>query len=260
MTSPLLIRPTFDVAFVAGERGVDFAQRLGFAHERIIRGLYTCDHDRFAAVADARGGAAPQPAFVFVGRLVRSKGIDVLAEGYRRYRTLVDDPWPLLVGGTGDGAATLRGSPGVDLLGFVQPNDLPDLLGRAGCLVLPSRFEPWGVVVHEAAAAGLAVVCTSVCGSATRLVLDGYNGSVVEPGNPDALARALARVSTADTTARAAMSRASRSLAAQYTPQRWATHLVARIRELRALVGLSEPAEVAPPTRAGLPAQQGSTA
>jgi glycosyltransferase involved in cell wall biosynthesis len=237
-SSPFLVRPAYDAAFVPGERSADFARRLGFPDERIIRGIYSCDHPRFDAVAGGRGDAAPDPAFAFVGRLVVEKGIDVLADGYRRYRQLVPEPWPLLVGGVGPESERLAGIPGVDMLGFVQPDDLPDLLARAGCLVLPSRFEPWGVVVHEATAAGLPVVCTSVCGAASRLVLDGYNGAVVSPGDAEALARALVRSSAVDDAARRAMSRASRSLARQFTPQRWATHLVGRALELRDLVGL----------------------
>jgi len=237
-SAPVLIRPTYDAAFVPGERSADFARRLGFADERIIRGIYSCDHDRFASVAAARGDEAPTPAFVFVGRLVREKGIDVLAEGYRRYRQSVSDPWPLVVGGVGPEGGLLEGVPGVEMLGFVQPDQLPALLGRSGCLVLPSRFEPWGVVVHEATAAGLPVVCTSVCGAASRLVLDGYNGVIVPPGDAGALARGLARVSDADIDARRAMSVASRSLALQLTPGRWASHLVTRVAELRDLLGL----------------------
>jgi glycosyltransferase involved in cell wall biosynthesis len=125
------------------------------------------------------------------------------------------------------------------MLGFVQPDELPGLLARAGCLVLPSRFEPWGVVVHEATAAGLPVVCTSVCGAASRLVLDGYNGAVVSPGDAEALARALLRMSEADAGTRRAMSQASRSLARQFTPERWAAHLLGRALELRGLLGLA---------------------
>jgi len=246
VTSPAAVRPAFDAAFVAGERAADFARRLGFKDERIIRGLYTCDHPRFAAVAAGRAGAAPPPALVFVGRLVDVKGIDTLAAGYRRYRDLVADPWPLLVAGTGPGAGLLDGVPGIEQLGFIQPDELPDLLARSGCLVLPSRFEPWAVVVHEAAAAGLAVVCTWVCGAAGRLVLDGYNGSVVTPGDPDALAQALARVSRATEFERRAMSAASVSLAAQFTPDRWADLVVARVAELRAALGLA-PAPVPDP-------------
>jgi glycosyltransferase involved in cell wall biosynthesis len=237
-SSRALIRPAYDAAFVPGERSADFARRLGFPDERIIWGLYSCDYDLFAPVAEARGDAAPPRAFVFVGRLVDVKGIDVLAEGYRRYRRMVDDPWPLLVGGVGADGGHLDGLAGVDRLGFVQPGDLSAVLSRSGCLVLTSRFEPWAVVIHEATAAGLPVVCTSACGAASRLVLDGYNGRVVAAGDPEALARALAGISASSYEERQAMTAASRSLARQFTPDRWATHLLSRIAELRELLGL----------------------
>ncbi|HYJ72534.1 MAG TPA: glycosyltransferase family 4 protein, partial [Actinomycetota bacterium] len=243
-TSPFLVRSAFDAAFLPSERSADFARRLGFADDRIIRGIYSCDHPRFAAVAAARGGEPPARAFLYLGRLVTDKGIDTLAEGYRSYRAAAADPWPLLVGGTGPFASHLAGSAGVDMLGFVQPDDLPGLLARAGCLVLPSRFEPWGVVVHEAAAAGLPVVASSASGAASRLVVDGYNGVIVPPGSPQALARALARISGSSDPDRLAMTEASRSLALQLTPDRWASHLVARVAELRAELGL--PAAPAP--------------
>jgi glycosyltransferase involved in cell wall biosynthesis len=131
---------------------------------------------------------------------------------------------------------------GVEMLGFVQPADLPDVFSRAGCLVLPSRVEPWGVVVHEAVSAGLPVVCTRVCGAATRLVLDGYNGTIVSAGDDVGLARALARISAASPGERRAMGAASESLSLQYTPTRWASMLVSRIPELRDQVGLDQPA------------------
>ncbi len=245
-TSRAAVRPAFDAAFVAGERSADFARRLGYGDERIIRGLYTCDHPTFAAVAAARGGQAPPPAFVYVGRLVGVKGIDVLADGYRRYRTLVDDPWPLVVAGTGPEAGRLAGVEGVEAVGFVQPADLPGLLARTGCLVLPSRFEPWAVVVHEATTAGLPVLCTWVCGAAGRLVNDGWNGAILPPGDPEALARAMARISAAPAADRAAMSRASVALAAQFTPARWADMVITRTAELRQQIGL--PASPIPQT------------
>jgi glycosyltransferase involved in cell wall biosynthesis len=237
-TARWAIQPAYDAAFVAGDRAADFARRLGFRDERIIHGLYTGDQPRFAAVAGARDGALPPPAFVFVGRLVDVKGIDVLAAGYRRYREMVSDPWPLLVAGTGPRADLLAGAPGVEQLGFLQPSDLPDLLARAGCLVLPSRFEPWAVVVHEAASAGLPVIATYVCGAVGRLVLDGYNGVVISPGDSEALAQGLARVSQAPEAARRAMGEASRSLAAQFSPDRWADLVVTRVAALRGVLGL----------------------
>ncbi|HUR23441.1 MAG TPA: glycosyltransferase family 4 protein [Acidimicrobiales bacterium] len=236
IASPALIRPCYDVAFLPGERQAAFARRLGFADDEILWGLYTCDHPTFAAVRDERIGE-PAPAFVFAGRLVAPKGAGVLAEAYRLYRQGAADPWPLSVCGTGPMAGALSGIPGVEMLGFVQPAELPAVFARSGCLVAPSTFEPWGVVIHEAVSAGLAVVCSTACGASTRLVLDGYNGEVVPPGRPARLAEAMARVASA-TTDRAAISRRSGELSAQFTPQRWAQYLCQRLPALRERFGL----------------------
>ena len=119
------------------------------------------------------------------------------------------------------------------LLGFLDPADVPAAMADAGCFVLPSTFEPWGVVVHEAVATGLPVVCTDACGASTRLVLDGYNGRVVPSRDAAALAGALRWVSEATAAERAAMSRASASLSLQYTPERWARYFLQRCHELR---------------------------
>lgn len=239
LTSRWNLRPTYDGVFVCGDRQADFAARLGFPAERLVWGMAVGDHGRFAAVARARGDALPPPAFLYVGRLVPEKGIDVLAAAYQRYRARVEDPWSLVIAGRGAEEAHLAGADGVKLLGFVQPDDLPAVFADAGCLVLPSRFEPWAVVVHEAAAAGLPVICTRVSGASTRLVLDGYNGVAITDGDVDALTRALLRIHRASDDERRDMGRASEALALQYSPEQWAARLMSRIPEIRELVGLA---------------------
>jgi glycosyltransferase involved in cell wall biosynthesis len=235
--SRFIIHPNYDAAFVCGERQATFARKLGFPVERLLWGLNSCDHPLYAAVANERKGALPK-AFLFVGRLVPDKAIDVLAAGYKRYRQSVHDPWPLIVAGVGECERYLRDIEGVDLRGFVQPSALPGLFREAGCFVLPSRFEPWGVVVHEATAAGLPVVTTHVTGASTRLVLDGYNGVVISHDDAPALGNALRRVHDASEERRRAMGRGSENLALQYTPDRWAANVLDRIPELREQVGL----------------------
>jgi glycosyltransferase involved in cell wall biosynthesis len=240
IVSPFVLHPAFDVALLSGERQADFAAKLGFPAERLIWGMNACDHQLFARVAAERGDALPEKAFLFVGRLVPVKAIDVLAAAYRRYRDSVDDPWPLLVAGDGAEKRHLQGIPGVELLGFVQPADLPAAFARAGCLVLPSRFEPWALVIQEAAAAGLPIVCSRACGASTRLVLDGYNGVVVTTGDVPALTRALGRIHRAGDDERREMGIASERLALQYTPQWWARNLLRRMSELSAELGLPD--------------------
>jgi glycosyltransferase involved in cell wall biosynthesis len=61
-------------------------------------------------------------------------------------------------------------------------------MGRAGAFVLPSHFEPWGVVLHEAAAAGRYIIATSACGAGDVLISPGVNGTVI----PSAIATDLA--------------------------------------------------------------------
>jgi len=240
MVSPLAIRPAYDVAFLPGERQAAFARRLGFGDDRILWNLYSCDHPAFSAIADA-SRAHQRRAFAFVGRLAPEKGVDVLARGYRRYRTLVADPWPLLICGRGSLEVSLRSLAGAELQGFVQPADLPGVFERATCLVLPSTFEPWGVVVHEAAAAGMAIICSTACGASSRLLVDGYNGLLVPPGDPEGLALAMKEVSQASGEALAAMSTRSSELAHQFTPELWADYLVDRIPRLRGAIGLPLP-------------------
>jgi glycosyltransferase involved in cell wall biosynthesis len=237
--SSFVVRPTCDAAFICDERQAVFAGKLGIPAERLIWGLNSCDHDLFSAVARERGDELPPKAFVFVGRLVHAKAVDVLAAGYAAYRSSVADPWRLLVAGTGPQADLLDGIEGVEMLGFVQPADLPSVLARAGCLVLPSRFEPWAVVIHEATAAGLPVLCTRACGASNRLVLDGFNGAVMTAGDVGALTGGLRRIHDATDDERRAMGAGSELLSLQYTPERWAQNLMRRIPELRAEVGLA---------------------
>jgi glycosyltransferase involved in cell wall biosynthesis len=63
-------------------------------------------------------------------------------------------------------------------------------------MVLPSDDEPWGVVINEAVAAGLAVVATDVVGAAAELVRDRVNGRIVAPNDPAPLAAALLDVTS----------------------------------------------------------------
>lgn len=228
----------FEAVFLPGEPQARFARKLGFRNDQIWRGLYTCDHASFAAAYKRRTGpAAPRRVFLFAGRLIPEKGIDILLAAYRRYRAEAADPWPLVVCGTGPLAPALAGEAGIRHLGFVQPDAFGEIMANAGCLVLPSRFEPWGLVIHEAAAAGLAVIASTACGAAVHLVQDGFNGYVVAPGDAGELTRNFHRIGRLNDDRLAAMQAASHALSLQYTPGRWADTVVERTRERLASLG-----------------------
>lgn len=181
-----------DKVMVAGTRSAEFARRLDAAPAKIVNGLYGFDFTGFREHGGRRLDATPEwpRRFLFAGRYTRVKGIDVLVEAYRRYRALVDDPWPLDCCGTGPEAALLQ-EEGIRDLGYVQPSGLPRLFAEHGVFVMPSREEPWGVAIAEAAATGLPLVCTAVCGAADDLLRSYYNGVTVPPDDAPALADAM---------------------------------------------------------------------
>ncbi len=71
---------------------------------------------------------------------------------------------------------------------------LPDVYREADVLVVPSLFEPWGLVVHEGLAYGLPVITTDQVGAADDLIESGVNGYIVAPGSSDALVAAMRAV------------------------------------------------------------------
>ncbi|MDX1546582.1 MAG: glycosyltransferase family 4 protein [Rhodothermales bacterium] len=236
LIAPVYLHPAIDALWVPGERQRWLAAKLGFTGERCWEGVYACDWARFAEAYHRTRGDRPR-AFLFVGRYVPVKGLDVLTDAYRIYRTRVSRPWPLLCAGAGAYKPLLAEQDGIVDMGFVQPDALAGLMERASAFVLPSKREPWGVVVQEAAASGLPVLCSEACGAAVHLLRDGYNGFLFETGNAAHLAQGMVRVSEASDEQWAAMSLHSHLLSKQFTPQRWADTLVSGVQALRPKTG-----------------------
>jgi len=100
----------------------------------------------------------------------------------------------------------------------------------ADVFALLSTFEPWGVVVNEAAACGLPLVLSDLVGAAHDLLVDGENGALVPGGDVDAAARALSALA-ADPDLRAAQGARSRELVAAWGYEPSVENLLAAVRE-----------------------------
>jgi glycosyltransferase involved in cell wall biosynthesis len=224
-SSRLYLHPYFDAVFLPGsKRQLTFARRLGFDRDHIFEGYGSADVAAFQKIPSPGLRHNPKrDAFAFVGRLSAEKGLTDLVAAYEDYRRSVRSPWRLLTFGTGPLAPLLDGIEGVENAGFVQPEKLPSEISQTSALVLPSRFEPWGIALHEAAAAGLACICSSAVGAAETFVRNGVNGRVVKPRSPARLADALRWAHALPPARRAEAARVSRVLADRLTPERWAT-------------------------------------
>jgi glycosyltransferase involved in cell wall biosynthesis len=240
-TSWLYIHPVCEAIFVPGERQVAFAHKLGFLQGRILRGLYSCDHPKFAAIhLERQNIVAESRSFIFIGRLAPEKGLDVLRDAYLIYRKYTLDPWSLKIYGTGPLHHLIDDVEGIECNGFNQPDKLPEKLLGASCLVLPSTFEPWALVVHEATAAGLSVIVSDEVGASVHLVQDGYNGYIVEAGNASDLAQAMLRYTSLTQNERSIMGENSYRMSLQFTPKRWANTLVSKTGEIMANKGKTD--------------------
>jgi glycosyltransferase involved in cell wall biosynthesis len=136
--------------------------------------------------------------FLTVARLVPDKNVGGLIEAFARSGLTADEA-ELRVVGTGPLEGELRalaarlGVP-AQFSGYTAPDDLPAAYAAADVFVLPSLFEPFGVVVREAVAAGLPVICSPTVGAAGDVAVAGRNALLPDPPRPAELAEALARV------------------------------------------------------------------
>jgi glycosyltransferase involved in cell wall biosynthesis len=146
-----------------------------------------------------RGGDGRQPdEILFVGRLDYEKGVDVLLRAMAR---LGSEPAVCLrIVGEGEQAGRLRelmrdlGLGGrVEFCGRLYGADLVAAYHRAAVCVLPSRAEPFGLVMLEAMACGTPFI-GSAAGGIAEVVRSEQTGLLVPPGDPDALAAAIARL------------------------------------------------------------------
>jgi glycosyltransferase involved in cell wall biosynthesis len=109
--------------------------------------------------------------------------------------------------------------------GRLSGTALLDVYAAADVFVLPSRFEPWGLVINEAMACGLPVIATDRVGCVDDLVIDGETGYVVSSESMDALTSVMTKLCQ-DQILREKMAYNSRSLIAGWTIQKEAEIIV----------------------------------
>ncbi len=129
-------------------------------------------------------------------RLERRKGTEVLVAAMELIRQQQDDVY-LLLGGAGrtadqlaDLVATSRAADRITLCGFVPEAEKLSFYAAADIFVLHSHHEGLGMVLAEAAAAGVPAV-SAAAGGTVDVVRHGESGLLVEPGNPVVLAHSI---------------------------------------------------------------------
>jgi glycosyltransferase involved in cell wall biosynthesis len=212
--------------FVPGTAAADYVRGFGVEDARIGIAPNAIDAALFGRAAVDRSGRNGC-TFLYAGRLDVEKGLDVLLRAFARV------PGELLLAGSGRDEARLRAlaPERVRFLGPLDRDELVRWYATADAFVLPSRSEPWGMVLNEAAVAGLPLIATEEAGATRDLVEDGVNGFRIPAGDEDALAAALRRLAE-DAAFRAEAGARSLELGRRFTPEAWAEGVAGLARRL----------------------------
>src|SRR5881409_4188172 len=145
------------------------------------------------------GVSEDRKTILYVGRIVREKGIFTLLDAFEKLRKRGKDVSLVLVGegplkeDLAKEVLRRKLNDRVKLAGFVDEKKLVSLYNSSDAFVLPSHFEPFGMVALEAMASRVPVVVSDV-GGLSEIVEDGVTGVKVPSSDPHALAEGILRV------------------------------------------------------------------
>lgn len=235
----------YAAALVGGKLHRDYLIRLGFPRDRIFFGYDVVNNDYFALGAEAakqnptlvrqRQPKIPnKPYFIVLTRLIQRKNVCRLVESFAAYRQEVgEDAWDLVICGSGAEETNLRTlilnkklNNSIHLPGFISYQNIIDWYGLANAFIHPAWQEQWGLVVNEACAAGLPILCSRTVGACHELVRDGDNGFLFNPESTEEMTSKLLAIHQLTPDSRLKMGQLSQKIVANYSPEYFATGLL----------------------------------
>lgn len=206
-----------------GSRAAAAYRQISRNHCPVANIPYCCEMQPFFDIRRDHRAERGSVRFLYCGQLIRRKGVDLLIDAFCESARLVSRIDLTLVG---DGPLReelenripLGIRPRVHFAGFHPVAKLPPFFAEADVFVLPSRHDGWGVVVNQAVAAGLPVICSDAVGAAADLAIENENGHLFPAGDVARLKDAM--VSFAREPSRIGrFGQRSREIAAEWTPK-----------------------------------------
>lgn len=184
-------------ALAIGSLAESWYRRLGFPSSAVYPWAYFVEGSiQPETAAVSRGKKNCSWDLLFIGQLIRRKGVDLLFNALHRLRHY---DWKLRIVGNGVDkqklvllADSLDLSDRILFLDVLPNMEAMKILAMSDLLILPSRWDGWGAVVNEALCRGVPVICSDYCGAAD-LVQASRAGGVFEAGSVESLFRTLDR-------------------------------------------------------------------
>lgn len=231
---------------VPGKSAAKYLLSHGIKRETIFTAPNAVDNELFAREAARareeseqlrRDPGLPKRYVLFVGRLVREKGVFELLSAYSSLDGEIRQQVSLVFAGDGPCRAELEGlasliSPGlIKFVGFIQQGQLAAYYALGEALILPTYSDPWGLVVNEAMACGLPVIVSNIAGCAPDLVTEGWNGKLVKPRDIESLSLAMRSISGCPNEG-LRMGANSLQRIAEYSPRAWSEGILSLVESL----------------------------
>ncbi len=181
------------------------------------------------AISDFVSGSSI--VFLYIGSLCREKGIDILIAAFGQVACRFPGVRMVMIGpmsGKKDyrqQAKSLGIGDKILFRGVLPTDRIGSVLAGGQVLILPSRYDGWGMVINEAASAGKAIIASDQCGAAYHLIEDGINGFRVRHGDVAALVERML-LYAADPLLAVRHGESSYALFEEYSPARNAARLM----------------------------------
>lgn len=177
-----------------GTANRQFWKSLGASEQKLFDAPFAIDRSQFETAAQQRS-ECDTPRFLYVGRLIPRKGVDELIEAFNHIAAKGDATLTIV----GDGPEkrvlmqmqTEKAARLTTWVGRIENHRVCEFMAAADVLVLPSKYEPWGLVVNEAMAAGLPVIASRKVGAAVDLIRTGVTGLMLDNAHHAELIEAM---------------------------------------------------------------------
>lgn len=224
LISPVLAKKAYSDVWVTGKAQGRYAKELGFDEDHIHYGFYSADVNKFKENAKTLSGSKAEgfpKRFLYMGRYIESKGIVELVNAFIEIQNEEPNDWELWCCGTGELDPLPIEHEKVKHFGFIQVKDVASFIEKTGVFVLPSHFEPWGVVVHEMALSGMPMLLSSEIGAAEMFLEEEKNGFKFTSKDPSELKNGLKRFMAMNDSELIAKGKESSGLGLKHDPDKW---------------------------------------
>jgi len=229
LLSPFLVKNKFSHVWVPGKPQRQFAKKLGYKSSEISEGFYSADVDLFSSyfekAKESKISNFPK-RFIYVGRYVKHKGIFDMWNAFIELQKEQPNDWEFWCIGTGEEFDNKIEHNKIKHFGFVQPENFLEYIEKTGVYILPSHIEPWGVSLHEYAAAGFPMICSNKVGASEKFIQEGKNGYVFPARDIEAIKAAFSKVIVSSENELLDMQKKSIELSLLITPANWSNTLM----------------------------------